>query len=227
MMARPMSRTRAGAFIPLCSRTREEMMVMRSTVLSALIALVLSTGCSPSPQTAAVPDPVMQHLARPLDYAVPYDVDASSRLGAFLVARGFYVPWINDSSVRYYDHELRLNSYTTLPNGTNAPYTLAEKARPFVRGTNLQIATYRVEKVLSFKMKKPPKAVRGKVERYVLKVQVRVDPLMPGMPPVRSLTASVDVDYDSASGTVLKVDGLAGLAKTIGKEIDGSLKGGR
>jgi hypothetical protein len=200
---------------------------MTRTIPVLFAALALLAGCSKTPQQATIPEAITKHLARPIEHSVPYDVEVTSRLGKFLVAKGYYVPWTADGTVRVYDHDIRLNSYTTLPNGTNVPYTLAEKAKPFVRGADLRIAAYQVEQVLSVKMKKPPKAVRGKVDRYGLKVQVKVDPLLPGMPPVKSVTASVDVDYDLATGKVLQVAGLADLAKTVRKEVEKSLKNGK
>lgn len=201
---------------------------MLRTIPLLFAALALLSGCKSSSQpTATVPEPIMKHLARPQEHSMPYDVDVSSRLGKFLVAKGYYVPWTSDGTTRVYDQNIRLNSYTTLPNGTNVPYTLAEKARPFVSGMNLRIASYQAEQVLSFKMKKPPKAVRGKVDRYGLKVQVKVDAVLPGMPSVKSVTASLDVDYDIATGKVLQVGGLADLAKSVRKEVEKALKGGK
>lgn len=200
-------------------------MTRNMPILFAVLALL--AGCSSKPQEGAIPEAVTKHLARPLELSVPYDVEVTSKLGKFFVAKGYYVPWTPDGMVGIYDHNIRLNSYTTLPNGTNVPYTLSDKAKPFVRGTNLLLATYQVEQVLSFKMKKPPKSVRGKVDRYGLKVQVKVDPLLPGMPPVEGVTASVEVDHDIQSGKVLQVGGLAGMTKAVRKAVETALKGGQ
>lgn len=201
------------------------MLGWRSMVFLCVLS-IMAAGCSRPVDTAAVPEPIAQRLAQPMEHSVPYDVEVTSGLGRFLVARGYYVPWTPDGPTRIYGQDIRLNSYTSLPNGTNVPYTLSEKAKPYIRDKSIRLATYQVEQVLSARKKTPPKAAGGTVDRYRLTVQVRVDPLLPGMPLVRGMTASLDVDYDAHKGKVLQVRGLTGLSQSVRKAIEKSLKGG-
>jgi hypothetical protein len=201
---------------------------MKSTLAYAFLLLVMITGCkASSPQQVTVPEAVLTHLRQPLELAVPYDIDAKTRLGRFLVARGYFVPWTPDRPKDIYNLDIRLSSTTSLPNGTNVPYTLSVKAKPFVRGTELRLATYRVEKVLAVKMKKQPKAFRGKADRLALKVAYQVTPLLPGMPPLKEVDASVEVDYDAQTGKVQQVAGLEKVAKAVMKAVEQALKADR
>ena len=201
---------------------------MKKTFAYAFLLLVLMTGCkASSPQPMTVPEAVLKRLGQPLEHAVPYDIDTKTRLGRFLVARGYFVPWTPDRPKDIYNLDIRLSSTTSLPNGTNVPYTLSVKAKPFVRGTELRIATYRVEKVLAVKMKKRPKALRGKADRFALKVEYQVTPLLPGMPTIKEVAASVEVDYDVQQGKVLQVAGLEKVAKAVMKAVEQALKAGQ
>jgi hypothetical protein len=212
----------------LVDRIIIERMHMKRTFAYPLLLLVLMTGCKASPpQPVTVPEPVLKRLGQPLEHAVPYDIDTTTRLGRFLVARGYFVPWTPDRPKDIYNLDIRLSSTTSLPNGTNVPYTLSVKAKPFVRGTELRLATYRVEKVLAVIMKKQPKALRGKAVRFALKVEYQVTPLLPGMPPIKEVVASVEVDYDAEKGNVLQVAGLEKVAKAVKNAVEQALKAGR
>jgi hypothetical protein len=212
----------------LIDRIISERMIMKRTFAYAFGLLILMTGCkASSPQQVAVPDAVLKRLGQPLEHTVPYDIDTTTRLGRFLVARGYFVPWTPDRPKDIYSLDIRLSATTSLPNGTNVPYTLSAKAKPFVRGTELRLATYRVEKVLAVNIKKPPKAFKGRVDRFALKVEYRVTPLLPGMPPIKEVVASVEVDYDAQQGKVLQFAGLEKVAKAVMKAVEQSLKAGR